>query len=496
VPLAGPEFSPGKRTDVWSQMITMVEIGSLAGAVDIVATVFTQRAPGMTFNRIPLFVWTQLITSLMIIFAMPAVMLVSTMLALDRLTNVSTHFFNPAEGGDALLWQHLFWFFAHPEVYIIFLPATGFVSMIVSTFSRRPTFGYTGLVLSLTSTAFIGFGVWVHHMFTTPLPALGQGLFTASSLLVTIPTAVQIFCWITTLWGGRPQFKTPLIFVIGFVTVFVVGGLTGVMLASVSIDLQVHDTFFVVAHLHYVLIGGAVFPLFGAIYYWFPKWTGRMLNEHLGKWNFWLLFAGFNLTFFPMHQLGLKGMTRRIYTYLPETGWGDLNLLATAGALIMGIAIIVFVLNVLWSRRAGLVAGPNPWQAGSLEWSTISPPPTYNFQHPPAVGARDPLWHGEPTTVVTGLGTAGREVLTTTIVAAIPDHRHELPGNSVWPLFLALAVGLTFVAVIFHPIAVPIGAVLAFIACWGWFWQGNEPDRIVRGAQSLPGISPVPILPK
>jgi cytochrome c oxidase subunit 1 len=321
-PLAGPDFSPGKRVDVWSQMVTLVEIGSMAGAVSMIVTILKCRAPGMSLNRMPLFAWSILIASFMICFAMPAVTLCSTMLSTDRLTNVSTHFFNQAEGGDALLWQHMFWFFGHPDVYIIFIPATGFVSAIIPIFSRRKVFGYTPLVLSMVATAFIGFGVWVHHMFTTPLPELGQGMFTASSLLITIPNGVQIFCWTATLWGGRPWLKMPLIWVLGFFGIFILGGLTGVLLASVSIDSQAHDTFFVVAHLHYVLIGGAVFPLFGAFYLWFPKWTGRMLNETLGHLNFWLMFVGFNVTFYPMHHLGLAGMTRRIYTYTPETGWG------------------------------------------------------------------------------------------------------------------------------------------------------------------------------
>src|SRR5215213_3612815 len=337
VPLSGPEYGTGKRVDLWSQMVSLTEIAALVGAVNIIVTVMKQRAPGMSLNRIPLFVWAQVVTSFMVIFAMPAVMLASSLLSMDRLSKVSTHFFNQAEGGDPVLWQHLFWFFGHPEVYIIFIPATGFVSAIITTFSRRPTFGYIALVLTMISTGFIGFGVWVHHMFATPLPQLGQSIFTASSMLIVIPNGVQIFCWLATLWLGRLNLKTPLIFVLGFFAIFVLGGLTGVMLASVPLDLQLHDTFFVVAHFHYVLIGGAVFPLFGAIYYWFPKWSGRLLSEKLGIVNFLLMFVGFNLVFFPMHILGLNGMPRRVYTYVPETGWGDLNFLATVGAFTMGL---------------------------------------------------------------------------------------------------------------------------------------------------------------
>ncbi|HEY9230772.1 MAG TPA: cbb3-type cytochrome c oxidase subunit I, partial [Blastocatellia bacterium] len=316
VPLAGPEYSPGKRVDFWAQMITFTEIAALVGAVEIIATAFKLRAPGMSLNRVPPFVWAMVVTSFMIIFAMPAVMLCSTMLSTDRLAGIGTHFYNHAEGGDHLLWQHLFWFFAHPEVYIIFIPATGFVSAILPAFTRRHIFGYTALVLSMTATAFIGFGVWVHHMFATPLPQLGQGLFTASSLMIVIPNGVQMFCWIATICGARSiRLKMPMVWVLGFIATFVIGGLTGVILASAAIDVQVHDTFFVVAHLHYVLIGGAIFPLLGALAYWFPKMSGRMLGEASGKWAFWLLFIGFNLTFFPMHQLGLRGMPRRVYTY-------------------------------------------------------------------------------------------------------------------------------------------------------------------------------------
>src|SRR3954465_8815027 len=392
VPPAGPEYSPGHRSDFWNQMVTMVEISSLSGAVEIITTVFKQRAPGMSLNRIPIFVWSQLITAFMILFAMPAVMLCSTMLATDRMPQLGTHFYNQAEGGDPLLWQHLFWFFAHPEVYIIFIPATGFISTIIATFSRRHEFGYTLLVLSQIATAFIGFGVWVHHMFATPLPQLGQALFTASSLMITIPNSVQIFCWLATMWGGNIKLAVPLGWVLGFFAIFTIGGLTGVMLASMALDPQVHDTYFVVAHLHYVLIGGAIFPLFGAFYYWFPKWNGRMLNNALGWLNLALMFIGFNLTFFPMHALGIVGMPRRVYTYLGETGWANRNMAATIGAAILGLGVLSFIINVLWSRKHGLIAGPNPWNAGTLEWAVESPPPEYNFLYPPTVRSRYPIW--------------------------------------------------------------------------------------------------------
>ena len=479
VPLSGPEYGVGKRVDLWSQMVTLVEISTLVGAVEIITTVFKQKAPGMGLNRLPLFVWSQLITGFMILFAMPAVMLCSTMLSMDRLTNVSTHFYNPAEGGDALLWQHLFWFFAHPEVYIIFMPATGFVSAIVPVFSRRKIFGYTPMVLSLIATAFIGFGVWVHHMFATPLPELGQGMFTASSLMIVIPNGVQMFCWLATMWGGKLHFKTPMLFVVAFIMTFVIGGLTGVILASVSVDLQVHDTYFVVAHLHYVLIGGAVFPLFGAIYYWFPKFTGRMMNERLGRWNVALLFVGFHMTFWPMHHLGLHGMSRRIYTYAPETGWGFWNHVASSGAAIIGVSVLLFLVNAFRSRRHGAIAGNDPWGADSLEWAATSPPPDYNFLHPPSVQGRHALWETAPDApVVTGLSTTRRQALCTTTLDAAPDHKHELAGETIWPVFLAATTAFILIGGgIFHPIYAVIGMGVTFLALVGWFWTARRAKK-------------------
>ena len=478
VPLSGPEYSPGKRVDLWSQMVSLTEIAALIGAVGIITTVFKQRAPGMSLNRIPLFVWAQVVTSFMVIFAMPAVMIASSLLAMDRLTNVSTHFFNQAEGGDPILWQHLFWFFGHPEVYIIFIPATGFVSAIITTFARRKTFGYTALVLTMIATGFIGFGVWVHHMFTTPLPQLGQSIFTASSMLIVIPNGVQIFCWLATLWTGKWNLKTPLIFVLGFFAIFVMGGLTGVMLASVPLDLQLHDTFFVVAHFHYVLIGGAVFPLFGAIYYWFPKFTGKLLSERAGIANFILLFVGFNLVFFPMHILGLNGMPRRVYTYIPETGWTDLNFLATVGAFVMGLGALAFAGNVFYSLKYGRAAGDNPWGADTLEWSVSSPPPTYNFQYIPVVQGRHAIWNRtEDAPVVTGLSVKVRETLATTIHDAAPKHRYELMGPSIFPFLLSLVVGGVFTGFIFTAWMMPIGMALTFIVLFGWFWSNSTGHR-------------------
>ncbi len=475
-PLSGPEFSPGKRADVYAQAITFTEIAALVGSVELIVTIFKNRAPGMTLNRMPLFVWAMLVQAFMVLFAMPWVATATQFLAMDRL--VATHFFNPAEGGDPLLWQHLFWFFGHPEVYIIFVPALGFVSAIVATFTRRPVFGYPAMVLSLIATGFLGFGLWVHHMFTTGVPQLGQSFFTAASMMIAIPSGIQIFCWIATIWSGRPRFSVPFLFVLGFVVLFIIGGFTGVMVASVPFDQQVHDTFFVVAHFHYVLIGGAVFPLFGAFYYWFPKITGRMLSETLGRWNFWLFFIGVNLTFFPMHQLGLEGMPRRVYTYLPETGWGDLNLLATAGAVLIATSMLLFVINVARSLRAGAIPGDDPWGGESLEWATSSPPRPYNFTHIPVVESRSPLWEqAEPLPVVTGLRTDVRDTLVTTLLDAEPDNKHRHPNPSIWPLLAALATTVLFVTLIFTPWGAVIGTPLLLLALLGWSWPRGREKR-------------------
>ncbi|QGZ39551.1 cytochrome c oxidase subunit 1 [Pseudoduganella flava] len=487
VPLAGPDYSPGKRVDFWAQMVTFTETSALMEAIVIITTIFKMRAPGMTLNRMPLFAWTMLATSFMVLFAMPAVMLASTALITDRL--VGTHFYNPGEGGDALLWQHLFWFFGHPEVYLIFIPPLGFISSIVATFARRPVAGYPAMVLALIATAFLSFGLWVHHMFATNLPELGKAFFTAASLMIAIPTAVQIFCWIATLWTGRLNVKTPLLFVLAFFVILLLGGLTGLMLASVSLDTQLHDTYFVVAHLHYVLLGGAVFPLFGAFYYWYPKFTGRMMSETLGKWQFWLFFIGFNVTFFPMHLLGLEGMPRRIWIYPAGMGWSGMNFAATLGALTIATSVLLFIVNAWRSRRHGAVAGPDPWGAGTLEWGTASPPPAGNFETLPVVHGRYPLWQpageGQPESV-TGIDPGLREVLLTSVTAAEPDHCMLTPGPTPWPFLTALATTVLFVGSIFTPWAVVWAAVPVAIAATIWFWPRVAESRTRREREVRP----------
>ncbi|MER8829999.1 cytochrome c oxidase subunit I [Mesorhizobium sp. M0938] len=469
VPLSGPEYGSGKRADIWAQMITFTELSALAVAVEIVVTVLKQRAPGMSLDRIPLLVWSMLVMAFVVIMAMPAIMFESSTLIMDRL--VGTQFYNPAEGGDVLLWQHLFWFFGHPEVYIIFLPAVGMVSAILPTFVQRPIFGYLPLVMALIATGVLAFGLWVHHMFVVGLPRLGESFFTASSMAIAIPAGVQIFCWLATLWAGRPVFKTPLLFVIGFIVTFVIGGLTGVMVASVPFDAQVHDTYFVVAHFHYVLIGGAIFPLIAGIYYWFPKMTGRMMSERLGRWAFCLIFAGFHLTFFPMHILGLQGMPRRIYTYQPEMPWGGLNLFISLSAVILSSGFLVFFIDVVRGWSAGPPAGQNPWNASSLEWAMNSPPPSYNFRRIPVVDARDPLWCGsDELPVASGLRTDRRELLISSIVEALPEARESSPRDSVWPFWAAIATSIMLIWSMFSPWAIVWGSIPIAIALIGWFW--------------------------
>jgi cytochrome c oxidase subunit I+III len=468
-PLAGPEFSPGKRVDIWAQMITFTEIAAIVAAIEIIVTVFKQRAPGMSLNRVPLFVWAMVVMSFMVLVAMPFVATSSIMLAMDRL--IATQFFNPAEGGDALLWQHLFWFFAHPEVYIIFIPALGIVSSIVATFSRRPVFGYTAGVLSMVAVGFLSFGLWVHHMFATPLPQTGQSFFTAASAMIAIPTGVQIFCWIATIWAGRPRFDTPMLFVLGFIALFLIGGLSGLMLAAVPLDLQLTDTFFLPGHIHYVLLGGMVFPLLGGVFYWFPKVTGRMLSEPLGKLSFWLLFIGVNVTFFPQLLLGVAGMPRRVYTYMADTGWGGLNLTSTIGAGLLTVGLLVLAANIVRALASKPTAGADPWGGETLEWATSSPAPDYNFAYIPIVHGRSALWADTgPLEAVTGLREDRREVLSTTMLDAVPDSRHEHPDPTITPLLTALGVGLTLIWGIFDPIAFAVGPALTFLplAAWGW----------------------------
>ena len=469
-PLSGPQFSPGKGVDAWAQMITFTEISALCVAVELIVTILKMRAPGMSLSRMPMYCWSMLVQSFMIVFAMPAVMIASTVFLLNDRT-IGTHFVNPAEGGDPLLYQHVFWFFGHPEVYIIFLPALGMISSILETHARRQIFGYPALVLSLVGNGFIAFGLWVHHMFATGLPQIGEAYFTAASMMIAITSGVQIFCWLATLWSGRLRITTAVHFVFGFIFIFVMGGMTGVILASIPLDLQAHDTFFVVAHFHYVLIGGALFPLFGAFHYWFPKFTGRLMDERLGRLSFWILFVGFNLTFFPMHWLGMVGMTRRVYTYIPGLGWDYANLTATIGAFVILLGGLIFIANAVRSLGSGPRAGNDPWEASTQEWEAKSPPAPYNFPNLPVINSRTPLWTPPAErAIVVGLREDRREILITNVLDAEPHHRSVQPRPSLWPMLTALGFSIGLAGSIFAFSWYYVASVLGMIGLIGWFW--------------------------
>ncbi|MFN8556438.1 MAG: cytochrome c oxidase subunit I [Dehalococcoidia bacterium] len=447
VPFSDRAYSPSWNIDFWTLGLIFLGISSTSGAINFIVTIFKMRAPGMSVNRIPLFLWALLATSFSILFALPTLTAANVLLFLDR--RFGAHFFDPAGGGQPLLWQHLFWYFGHPDVYIILLPALGMVSEILPTFARRPLIGYTVVALAMVTIAIIAFGVWVHHMFATGLPQLGMSFFAAASTMITIPSGVQIFAWLGTLLTGRPVLKPPLLWVCGFIVLFVMGGVTGVMFGAVPFDWQVTDTYFVVAHFHYVLIGGAIFPVFGGFYYWLPKITGRLLSERLGALSFWLTFTGFNLTFFPMHIVGLLGMPRRVYTYQPGLGWDALNLISSVGAAVMATGVVVFVWDVVRALRVGPPAGDNPWDASTLEWSTTSPPPPYNFRVIPAISSRDPLWEepaapAEPVRQPLAETRDGvRETLSATVLDAEPEAILVMPGETTAPLLVAFGIAIT-----------------------------------------------------
>jgi cytochrome c oxidase subunit I+III len=482
VPLSSHDYTPGWNIDFYNLGLLFLTISTTAGAVNFIVTIFKLRAPGMSINRMPLFCWAVLATSFSVIFALPALSVANMLLELDR--RFGFHFFDVPNGGDTLLWQHLFWIFGHPDVYIIFLPAIGIVSSIVPVFSRRPIVMYPWMALSTVVTATIGFGVWVHHMFATGLPQMTMTFYAAASLLITIPSGVQIFGWTATVLSGRPWLRTPMLFVLGFLVVFVVGGVTGVMFAAIPFDQQVTDSYFVVAHFHYVLFGGAVFPIFAALHYWFPKITGRMYSERLGVVSFWIFFAGFNLTFFPMHISGLLGMPRRIWTYHDGLGWGIYNLLSTIGAFTLAVGILLVVVNLLVSRTVGPPAGPDPWGANSLEWATTSPPPEYNFAVIPLVRSADPNWDladriDDWRRLEEGhyVLESGHETPATTVLDGDIDRVLEMPSESPWPFLLTLALALFFVLFLTeHYVAAAGSSVLIAAALAGW--HETEPQAL------------------
>ncbi len=388
-PLSETLYSPSGGQDAWIFLIHLTGIASLVGAINFYVTIVNMRAPGMSWNRIPLFVWGLLVYAILLIIALPVIAGAVTMLLADR--HFGTHFFQPTAHGSPVLWQHLFWFFGHPEVYIMILPGFGIVSEVLPVFSRKPIFGYKAIAASTAVIAFLATLVWAHHMFASPIPIVVLGFFMLSSFLIGVPTGVKIFNWIATLWRGSLVMTTALYFTIGFIGIFIIGGITGIFLAVFPVDWQLNDTYFVVAHFHYVLMGGAVFTVFAGIYYWYPKMTGRLLNEPLGKTSFWLMFIGFNLTFFVQHALGLSGMPRRIYTYPPGVGWSAYNMISSIGSYILGIGVLLTIINIYRSLTKGKIAGPDPWKGNTLEWFTQSPPPVNNFDEIPRVRSVEPM---------------------------------------------------------------------------------------------------------
>ncbi|HWB21792.1 MAG TPA: cytochrome c oxidase subunit I [Gaiellaceae bacterium] len=458
-------ISPSSNLDFYGLGLIMLAISTTAGAINFIVTMARLRAPGMSIGRMPLFCWAILATSLSVVFALPALSLDCLLLELQR--KWGFHFFDYQHGGNALLWQHLFWIFGHPDVYIIFLPAVGIVSTIIPVFSQRPMVAQTWVVLGIMSTALLGFGVWVHHMFAVGLPKVVELFFAAASMLIAIPAGVQVFAWLATIVTGRPVLKSPFLFIVGFIVTFVIGGLSGVMFAVIPFDQQVTDSYFVVAHLHYVLFGGAVFPIFAGVHYWLPKMSGRLMNERLGRWSFWLVFIGFNLAFFPMHITGLLGMPRRVYTYPAGEGWGLLNLLSTIGAFVLAAGILAILLNVVWSLVAGPPAGDDPWLGDTLEWSTASPPPTYNFAEIPVVRSAHPNWDRSERS---GLVLAeGHETAGTSELGGELDEVIRSPAESAWPFLLALAITVVFVGLISSlNLVAEIGVAACLLALAGW----------------------------
>ncbi len=484
VPMTTKGFSPGHNIDFWGIGVVFVGISTSVGAVNFIVTIFKLRAPGMTLNRLPMYVWSMLVFSFMALFSVPSVTLAAGLLELDRL--FGTSFFVPALGGSTLLYQHLFWFWGHPEVYILFVPATGMISHLIPTFSRRRLSGYVWVAAALVAVGFMSFGVWIHHMFATGMPALATALFSGVGLLIAIPSGVQFFAWIATLWKGHIRLQTPMLFAIGFLLIFLLGGITGVMVSILPFDWQVTDSYFVVAHFHYVLNGAVVFPIFGALYFWMPKMTGRLLNEKMGRISFWLMFVGFNITFFPMHILGFLGMPRRVYTYNGGLGWDGLNQMVSIGSAFFGLGAALSLGNWLWSWRFGEKAGNDPWGGDTLEWSTTSPPPEYNFVAIPEVTDRHPMWgpEGPPVAVpgpeaeTAGLAPAGayaRQTPMTSGIDTLPHGNLDIPEETLLPLGVALGLGLLMVGLLITTTLILVLAAIGIVVgvTW-WTWRTEE----------------------
>ena len=478
-PLSEKEFSSGPNIDFYGLGLIFLGIATTAGAANFIVTILKLRAPGMSIDRVPLFCWALLATSFSVVFAIPSLTAASALLELERLYGF--HFFGAQAGGDPLLWQHLFWIFGHPDVYIIFLPAVGIVGSIVPVFARHSMVAYPWVALATVLTALLGFGVWVHHMFAVGLPQVSLAFIAAASMLIAIPSGIQVFAWLATLVCGRPRIDTALLYVLGFIVVFVLGGITGVMFAAIPFDQQTTDSYFVVAHFHYVLVGGAVFPMIAGAYYWFPKITGRLLDERIGRVGFWLVFVGFNLTFFPMHIAGLLGMPRRVYTYPDDMGWGIYNLLSTIGAVVLTLGVLTVGANVALSLLRGTVAGSDPWGGNTLEWTTSSPPPAYNFAVIPVVTGRDPAWderarEDDRRRLERGelVFPEGHETVSTTPFAGDLQGPIEMPEDSWWPLALAASLALVFVGLIASlDLLAVAGGVLVAVSLAGWQWPSE-----------------------
>jgi cytochrome c oxidase subunit 1 len=389
-PLTAKAFSRGAATDYWTLGILISGVGSIVSAINVVATAFSMRCEGMSLSKMPLFVWVMVVDAWMILLALPPLSAAQIMLLADRYLGAT--YFNTQSGGSAVLWQHFFWIFGHPEVYVLIFPAFASLNEVVPVFSRKPIFGRAAMVGAVVAIGFISMGVWAHHMFAVGMTSISNIFFATSTMLVAVPTGIKIFNWLATMYGGKIRFATPMLFAIGFLFQFLCAGLTGVMLGMAPFDWQLHDSYFVVAHFHYTLVGGFVFGVFAGLYYWFPKATGRMLSEKIGKWHFWLFCIGFNITFLPQHWLGFLGMPRRIYTYAPGRGWELWSLVSTVGAVIQAVGIACFVWNVIYSLKYGEKAGDDPWDAWTLEWAATSPPPEYNFEKDPVVRSSRPLW--------------------------------------------------------------------------------------------------------
>jgi cytochrome c oxidase subunit 1 len=458
--LTTKQFSPGMNIDFWTVGLQVLGVASLAAAVNFFVTVVNMRAPGMKMMQMPMFIWMSFITQVLLLLSFPIITVALILLMIDR--TFGTHFFVPSGGGDPILWQHLFWLFGHPEVYILILPSFGIVSEILPVFSRKPLFGYAAMVFSGVFIAFVGFGVWAHHMFATGMGPFADAFFSLATMIIAIPTGVKIFNWIGTMWGGRIEFKSAMLFAIGFLAMFIMGGLSGVMHASPPADLQQTDTYFIVAHFHYVLFGGAIFALTGGAYYWWPKMFGRLLDEGLGKLHFWLMLIGFNLTFFPMHILGLNGMPRRVYTYSEESNFKLLNQLETVGAFILVLAFLVFLYNILKTARTPANAPADPWNGATLEWAIPSPPQVFNFPTLPQVNSRDALWEAKRV--------AGGSLPEPARVSGKGIH---MPNPSFYPLVAAVGVVVTlggFIGGSHLPVHI-VGVLILFFGVYSWAFE-------------------------